>query len=69
VVLVDQSGTPAIAKRKVVEAHRAGNGPKFTAVEVSDLRLSSRGCGRGRWALADRRRLDTPVTGYATLSE
>ena len=33
VVLVDQSGAPALAKQKVVEAHRAGNGPQFTCVE------------------------------------
>jgi hypothetical protein len=43
VVLVDQGGTPALAKRKVVEAHRAGQGPKFTAVEISDLRIVEHG--------------------------
>ena len=42
-VLVDQAGTPALAKRKVVEAHRAGNGPKFTDVEISDLRIEEHG--------------------------
>ena len=43
VVLVDQSGTPALAKRKVVEAHRAGKGPKFTAVEMSNLQITESG--------------------------
>ena len=43
VVLVDQSGTPALAKQKVVEAHRAGNGPKFTSVEASDLQITEHG--------------------------
>ena len=43
VVLVDQSGTPALAKRKVVEAHRAGNGPKFTAVQISNLQIAEHG--------------------------
>jgi Domain of unknown function (DUF4440) len=42
-VLVDQSGTFALAKPKVVEAHRAGNGPKFTAVEMTDVRIVEHG--------------------------
>ena len=42
-VLVDQSGSPALAKRKVVEAHRPGKGPKFTAVEIRDLRIVEHG--------------------------
>jgi|1185.fasta_scaffold437926_2 hypothetical protein len=42
-VLVDQSGTAALAKRKVVEAHRDGNGPKFTDVEMTDLRVVEHG--------------------------
>jgi hypothetical protein len=42
-VLVDQGGAATLAKRKVVEAHRAGKGPKFTAVEVSDLRIVDHG--------------------------
>lgn len=42
-VLVDQTGNAALAKRKVVEAHRAGNGPKFTALEISDLRIVDQG--------------------------
>src|SRR6476619_2164342 len=43
VVLVDQSGTPALAKRKVVEAHRAGKGTKFTNVEIRDWRIVEHG--------------------------
>ena len=42
-VLVDQSGTPALAKRKVVEAHRAGEGAKFTAVEMSNMHIREHG--------------------------
>ena len=42
-VLVDQSGQAAMAKLKVVEAHRAGKGPKFTAVEISDLQIVDHG--------------------------
>jgi ketosteroid isomerase-like protein len=43
VVLVDQSGTPALAKQKVVEAHRGGKGPKFTRVEMSDVQVTEQG--------------------------
>jgi len=42
-VLIDQTGTPALAKRKVVEAHRAGRGRKFTSVEVSDRQITEHG--------------------------
>jgi hypothetical protein len=42
-VLVDQSGHAALAKLKVVEAHRAGKGPKFTAVDISDLQIVDHG--------------------------
>jgi ketosteroid isomerase-like protein len=42
-VLVDQNGTPAFAKGKVVEAHRPGKGSKFTAVEMSDLQIVEHG--------------------------
>src|SRR5437763_9093400 len=41
-VLVDQ-GDATRAKRKVVEAHRPGKGPKFTAVEASDLQIIDHG--------------------------
>jgi len=40
-VLVDQEGRAARAKRKVVEAHRPGKGPKFTAVEMSDVQITA----------------------------
>lgn len=43
VVLVDQSGKPAMAKLKVVEAHRAGKGPKFTDVAMSDVKIVEHG--------------------------
>jgi uncharacterized protein (TIGR02246 family) len=42
-VLVDQSGKPALAKRQVVEAHRPGKGPKFTAVEMTDVQIVEHG--------------------------
>jgi uncharacterized protein (TIGR02246 family) len=42
-VLVDQEGRGARAKRKVVEAHRPGKGPKFTAVDMSDLQIVDHG--------------------------
>lgn len=42
-LIVDQSGAAALAKRKIVEAHRAGNGPTFTAVETSDMRIIDHG--------------------------
>ena len=42
-VLVDQSGNAAMAKSKVVEAHRPGKGPKFTEVTMSDLKIVDHG--------------------------
>ena len=36
-------GEPALAKAKIVEAHRPGQAPKFTAVEMSDLRIVDHG--------------------------
>jgi hypothetical protein len=39
VVLVGQDGQPFFAKRKIVEAHQPGNGPKFVRVEMSDLQI------------------------------
>ena len=42
-ILVDQDGRAARAKRKVVEAHRPGKGPKFSAVEISDLQIADHG--------------------------
>ena len=43
VILVDQGGKPAMAKLKVVEAHRAGKGPKFTEVTTSDMKIVEHG--------------------------
>jgi ketosteroid isomerase-like protein len=42
-ILVDQDGRAARAKRKVVEAHCPGKGPKFTEVELSDLQIVDHG--------------------------
>jgi uncharacterized protein (TIGR02246 family) len=42
-VLVDQHGSATFAKRKVIEAHRPGKGPKFTAVEMTDLQIVEHG--------------------------
>jgi hypothetical protein len=43
IVLVGQDGQPFFAKRKVVEAHQPGNGPKFIRVEMSDLQIVDHG--------------------------
>jgi hypothetical protein len=37
------NGDPAFDKRQVVEAHRPGNGPKFTAVEMTDMSIVEQG--------------------------
>ncbi|HZS66071.1 MAG TPA: nuclear transport factor 2 family protein [Burkholderiales bacterium] len=42
-VLVDPHGSATFAKRKVIEAHRPGKGPKFTAVEITDLQIVEHG--------------------------
>ena len=42
-VLVDQQGNAAQAKKKVVEVHRPGKGPKFSEVTVSDMRIVDQG--------------------------
>ena len=39
VVLVGDEGKPAFTKKDVVNAHRPGQGPKFTRVEMSDVRV------------------------------
>lgn len=41
-VLVSE-GQAAFAKSKVVEAHQPGRGPKFTRVEMSDLKIVDHG--------------------------
>src|SRR5262245_18966483 len=39
------NGDPTFDKRQVVEAHRPGNGPKFTSVEMTDMRIVEHGPG------------------------
>jgi hypothetical protein len=36
-------GQAALAKQKIVEAHRPGKGPKFTRVEMSDMNIIDHG--------------------------
>jgi hypothetical protein len=43
VVLVGENGEPSLAKAQVVAAHRAGTGPKFTRVEMSDVNIVDHG--------------------------
>ncbi|HEX3071674.1 MAG TPA: nuclear transport factor 2 family protein [Thermoanaerobaculia bacterium] len=43
VILVAQDGQPAFAKKKVVAAHQPGAGPKFTRVDVSDVKIVDHG--------------------------
>jgi hypothetical protein len=43
VVLVSQDGQPFIANSRVVEAHQPGKGPKFTRVEMSDMKIVDHG--------------------------
>jgi hypothetical protein len=43
VVLVSEDGQPFFAKRKVVGAHQPGTGPKFTRVEMSDMKIIDHG--------------------------
>lgn len=38
-VIVSEDGQPFFAKSKVVSAHRPGSGPKFTRVEMSDMKI------------------------------
>jgi uncharacterized protein (TIGR02246 family) len=42
-VLVTQDGQPSLAKSKVVEAHQPGKGPKFTRVEMRDMKILDHG--------------------------
>jgi hypothetical protein len=42
-VLVGEDGQAFFAKAKVVEAHEPGKGPKFTRVEISDLKILDHG--------------------------
>jgi hypothetical protein len=43
VVLVDEQGRPALAKAKVVEAHRPGGPAKFTRVEMREREIVDHG--------------------------
>lgn len=38
-----QDGQPAFAKSQVVDAHQPGKGPKFTRVEMSDMKIVDHG--------------------------
>jgi hypothetical protein len=42
-VIVAQDGRPSLAKSKVVDAHQPGKGPKFTRVEMSDMKILDHG--------------------------
>ena len=42
-VLIAEDGQPSFAKTKIVAAHRPGEGPKFTQVEVKDLKIVNYG--------------------------
>jgi hypothetical protein len=42
-VAVTEDGRPFLAKTKVVEAHQPGNGPKFTRVEMNELKIVDHG--------------------------
>lgn len=42
-VLVSPDGHPAFAKRQIVEAHRPGRGPKFSRVEMTDMKIVDHG--------------------------
>ena len=42
-VLVAEDGQPFFAKTKVVEAHQPGKAPKFTRVEMSDMKIVDHG--------------------------
>jgi len=43
VVLVSPDGQASLAKTQIVEAHRPGKGPKFTRVEMSDVKVVDHG--------------------------
>ena len=43
VVLVTQDAGVTFTKQQVVSAHQPGNGPKFTRVTMSDLRIAEYG--------------------------
>jgi ketosteroid isomerase-like protein len=43
VVMTGQDGKPFLAKKQVVEAHQPSPGPKFTRVEMSDMKVVDHG--------------------------
>jgi ketosteroid isomerase-like protein len=43
IVMIDATGEPDLAKSKVVNAHRPGNGAKFTRVEMTDFVIHDHG--------------------------
>lgn len=43
VVLVSEDGQPFLAKPKVVAAHQPGSVPKFTRVEMTDMKIIDHG--------------------------
>ena len=42
-VFVSEDGQPLFAKPQVVGAHQPGTGPKFTRVEMSDMKIIDHG--------------------------
>jgi len=42
-VIVAEDGQPSLAKSKIVAAHQPGKGPKFTRVEMSDIKIFDHG--------------------------
>ena len=42
-VIASQDGQSSFAKPQIVEAHRPGKGPKFTRVEMSDMKIIDHG--------------------------
>lgn len=42
-IVVDEDGRSSMAKRKVVAAHENGNGPRFTSVEVRNMKIIDHG--------------------------
>jgi hypothetical protein len=42
-VMVSDGGEPSFAKSQVVQAHQPGKGPKFTRVEMTDMKVIEHG--------------------------
>src|SRR6266404_1709183 len=43
VLIVSEGGEPFLAKRKVVGAHQPGKAPKFSNVQMSDIKIMDHG--------------------------